>query len=668
MAYTRCGYALDIVKKLGAEPPGKPEDYVPWLEEAEATFGLSPVVIELVSQYLCAGGSVDTDEGHAAGLCAVFEHFRSGHASLRKEALLSILEKWCAVHGVDEGDEGKKASELCAWLSDIENNAYITDTLDCGRPLFFDRTRGAYTTPRMFQMQSRIAQEIGAHWLTEAERIEIDASDPDLKQANEAQIAAVRHFGHARLTVVTGGPGTGKTSMVVYSILKYGMRHILAKHGGEANFNINDKVILTAPTGKAAQRMKEAIREASQRLDDKALKSYFDQLDAKTIHRTLSFKPDSVSRYGEDEPLGAELIIVDEASMLALNMAYRLFEALSSNPSVRLVLVGDPEQLPPVDTGELLSNFTSDAPWDTPFYASLKKCRVHLNKNYRIQAIDENKCDNIYVVQGAVIRGDWASIEKVAPIQVSDIRWQDFEYCGDMSQMPMLIEAWVSRMISTYREAWQDDLKRALRHVYSLPEAMTEEERAFLDRVFRHLDSGYRVLTPVNQGSCGTVRLNALIGERLGVFRGERLSAGNLVMLTQNQYAMGHFNGETGLVIKMGPKQVLYAAFPSADGGGRYDFWPLDLIDTYLDLAFAISIHKSQGSEYAHGLILLPPTPSMLLTRNLLYTAISRTKRSATLLSKVEIFRLCVDTAIEHDLVLPDPACIRPLTNGEARS
>lgn len=646
MAYTRCGYAPGIFVSMGEAQPCKPEDDVPWLEEAEARFGLSPGVIELVSQYLCAGEGVDTDEVHAAGLCAVFEHFRSGHASFEQGALLSILEKWCEVHQVDQPVE-----KIYEWLSDIEGNDYMTDTPERRAPIYFDRTRAAYTTPRMFQMQSRIAKELEQHWLKAAETIEIDESDPDLKGANEAQINAVRHFGHSRLTVVTGGPGTGKTSKVVYSILKYGMRRILSRHGGEANFNINDKVILTAPTGKAAQRMKEAIRDASQHLCDKTLKSYFDQLDAKTIHRTLSFRPDSVSRYGEDEPLDAELIIVDEASMLALNMAYRLFEALSSNPRVRLVLVGDPEQLPPVDVGELLSNFTSEAPRTSSFYTSLKSCRVHLNKNYRIQAIDMEKSDNIYVVQGAVIRGDWASIQKVLPKGVDDILWQDFEYCDDMSQMASMLEAWVARMLSTY----EGNLRRALVHVYPLPELMTEAERAHLDGVFKHLDSGYRVLTPVNQGVCGTVRLNEWLGNRLGVLRGERLSAGNLVMLTQNQYEMGHFNGETGLVVKMGPRQVLYVAFPSSDGGGRYDFWPLDLIDTYLDLAFAISIHKSQGSEYEHGLIILPPQPSMLLTRNLLYTAISRTKRSATLLGKASIFRACVETKIEHDPVLPDP-------------
>ena len=646
MAYARCGYAPGILKSLDRAQPRMPDDYVPWLEEAEAMFGLSPVVIELVSQYLCGSGGVDTDDVHAAGLCAVFDHFWSGHASFEQRALLSILEKWVNVHQVD-----KEASVLFEWLSDIENNPYITCSPDEEAPIYFDRSRAAYTTPRMFQMQSRIARELDEHWLKATETIEIDASDPDLATANEAQIEAVRHFGHSRLTVVTGGPGTGKTSKVVYSILKYGMRHILAKHGGKADFDINDRVILTAPTGKAAQRMKEAIREASQRLNDKALKSYFDRLDAKTIHRSLSFKPDSVSRYGEDEPLNAELIIVDEASMLALNMAYRLFDALSANPHVRLVLVGDPEQLPPVDVGELLSNFTREAPRETPFYTALKSCRVHLNRNYRIKAIDRDKSDNIYVVQGAVIRGDWAAIQRVAPKGVNDIRWQDFEYCDDMSQMQDLLEAWVGRMLSTY----DGHLKKALNHVYPLPESMTESENALLDGVFRHLDSGYRVLTPVNQGVCGTERLNAWIGSQLGVLRGERLSAGNLVMLTQNQYEMGHFNGETGLIIKMGAEKTLYAAFPSSDGGGRYDFWPLDLIGTHLDLAFAITIHKSQGSEYEHGLIILPPKPSMLLTRNMLYTAISRTKRSATLLGKPSIFRICVDTGIEHDPVLPDP-------------
>lgn len=341
------------------------------------------------------------------------------------------------------------------------------------------------------------------------------------------------------LMVLTGGPGTGKTTTVEAIV--------------QAHEALELRVRLCAPTGRAAKRMSEASgREAS------------------TIHRLLEWSPatGSFSR-GADEPLDADLVLVDEASMLDLTLARALLEAIP--PTASLILVGDVDQLPPVGAGQVLRELI----------ASERAPVVRLDTVFR------------QAQRSAIVRGAHAILAGRVPPPTP----RGEKGPGDL----FLVRA-------DDADAIAERLAGTLRRI---PEAYGLDARRDV-----------QVLVPMRKGPLGTERLNALLQAELNPAsaRGAGLRAGDKVMQLRNDYEREVFNGDIGWVQRV-EDGVTYVAF---DSGLRS--YKADELDA-LTLAYASTIHKAQGSEFPAVVVVLHGAHSVLLSRALVYTAVTRARR-----------------------------------------
>ena len=617
MKYPRCGFAARIISEMTGEQSCHAHDAIDFLDQNET---LDEALVEYVTIVMQNAGC--HDEICAQTLCAMFEFFWSGHAGIAHHQMPDIFSRWMAAH-----EAQADVQKMIAWIERSDNPFIYGDN----RIIVYDRDRELYSTPQLLLMQQKLADQL-KFWVRPLEIPPEQVTSfqqklEGIEGLHPNQRAAIEHIWTSRLTVVTGGPGTGKTSKVVTTALQ--MAEI---------FGIgNDDVFLTAPTGKAAQRMADCLNNA---------------YEAMTLHRLLNLRPNARSPYRPGNALPAKLVIVDEVSMMALPLAETLFMALNPDDT-RLVLIGDPQQLSPVDVGEILSNFMKPDS-KKAFYRQLASCRVHLTKNYRVLNIDSVRKDNIYNVQQKVADGAWNALETISSKDASALSFEQFEYCANIEQTGDILKKWCRRICEDYRSAFHAELRSDAQNYPDL-ESFKQPDIERIERLYKHLDAGYRVLSSVNEGRWGADNLNAFVIREIGLGTG-RFPCGSLVMLTQNDYRIGHFNGETGIVVRMRRRETgnwaTMVAFPkssrqndaseSSTPNLSFDFEPIEILSSMIVPAFAMTIHKSQGSEYAHGLIILPPRDSLLLSRNLLYTAISRTREGATLVATRDVFKSCV--------------------------
>ncbi len=667
MAVADCEGHSDSIRRiiLGAAPEGRSDWGVFWAyAPAGGVMGEAAVCVRrLMARQDCE------DAVLAAALCAILSYLWSGHASVSFGSLPSIFaaqsDFWASQTGADAW-RGTITAQAMAERFAARKEAYVCQNADeaRGKLLHEDAHRRVYATPRM----ARIAREVSSNLKrffdedediidvsrhTVEERASFSDNSGEICRPHEAQTDAVISFCHHRLTVIAGGPGTGKTSMAVCQILRIAFE--------DAHIAPQD-ILLAAPTGKAAQRMQEAIRDVSRRLPVGALREKFDALKAQTLHRALSLRSGLLSPYASGEKLPVKLVIIDEVSMIELPLAAQLLTALDPKKT-RLVLVGDPNQLPPVGTGEILSGFAnceeiaSDDAEERMFYENMRNCAVTLTENFRAKNAPE-----IAEAQTAIAQGDFGGLRFCAsPKPVGEIRFSGVEYCSSMGQIDDILARWIETMRERYRQmagASGESLEEAVRMLGNY--ADSPEEKGVLERVFRLFDSEFRILSPVNAGVCGTKSLNRKMIARLMPGSKQDMPSGSLAMLMQNDYAINHYNGDTGIVLTLnrsGSKGegAQAVAFPSIGAGGKmtFEFFPLHSVKTSLEIAFAITVHKSQGSEYRRGLIALPPQKSPLLSRNMLYTAVSRTREGALLLAERAILEACVRNARTFDPRLP---------------
>lgn len=653
MGELRSGYAANILSEImGLDVPA--EAGSAFLDCATGG-GVAADVVMVVGELMRRRG--DVDDVLAAAMCAVLGHLWAGHASVYGRDLRQIFANWCAVCGSLVEAFGIAPGAMYDRLMRAEG--YVCrDLAEADGALLYVDGRDVYATPRLARMSRQISG-ILCNWIVDdaniiditKEEIEEKATYEDkgrICKPHEGQVDAVWAFCHRRLTVVAGGPGTGKTSMVVCQILRIAFENCGLKP---------QDILLAAPTGKAAQRMIEAISQAAATMTDSNLKLYFEQLEAQTLHRLLSLKRGKMSPYACGEKLAAKLVIVDEVSMVELPLAKLLFEAI--DPEVtRLVLVGDPNQLPPVGTGEILTNFVNDEDLsaysgdERIFYENLRKCTKVLTKNFRAAGAPE-----IVGWQEGIIAGAPEAAEKPAT-KVDALRFEGAEYCTEVTQLNSVIGKWIETMKAQFEADEKKSLEKAANGL--VWRYGKEMDLAELGSVFDFFDRGYRVLSSVNDGSYGVKRLNNRIKAALGLNPKYEFPCGSLVMLTENNYRINHFNGDTGIVVLReldvnGEKYAPLVAFPvlTKSGERTFEFFALETVAPMLQLAFAITIHKSQGSEYAHGLIVLPPQESMLLSRNLLYTAVSRMRRSVVVLGTRETMQACIGPVRRYDPLLP---------------
>ena len=412
--------------------------------------------------------------------------------------------------------------------------------------------------------------------------IEIEAAIRNIEkktemELDEHQVEAVKEAVRNGLLVITGGPGTGKTT-TINTIIKY--------------FELEGMdIFLAAPTGRAAKRMSETTG-----------------YEARTIHRMLELNGgmDTGSAAGfernERNPLETDVIIIDEMSMVDISLMYSLLKAVVAG--TRLILVGDVNQLPSVGPGSVLKDIIDSGAFHT----------VKLTKIFR-----QASTSDIIVNAHKINNGEEVSL---------DNKSMDFFFLKryDADKIINVTLQLIKQKLPKFVNATEYDIQ---------------------------------VLTPMRKGLLGVERLNGILqaymnpadkSKREKEYRGTIFREGDKVMQIKNNYqieweirtkfglcvdkGMGIFNGDTGIIEEINDfAEIMTISFDE----GRKVEYPFKLLEE-LELAYAVTIHKSQGSEYPAVVIPLLSGPRMLMNRNLLYTAVTRAKKCVTIVGDEQTF------------------------------
>ncbi|WP_425913725.1 exodeoxyribonuclease V subunit alpha [Pseudomonas sp. GWSMS-1] len=421
---------------------------------------------------------------------------------------------------------------------------------------------------------------------------------PDWQRLAAAQ--AVRR----KLAVISGGPGTGKTTTVVRLLAA-----LLEQPGCEYL-----AIGLAAPTGKAAARMAEAIRNAKAQLPvSEAIKAALPD-EARTLHRLLGSRGDSPQvRHHAANPLALDVLVVDEASMVDLALMAKLLDALP--PTARLILLGDKDQLCAVEAGAVFAELCEGRGFDAQAAADLQRITGQPVPVFEPASLLGDAV--VLLTHSHRFAGDSGIGELARRINGGDVS----------GTLNLLKEG--RRDLAWNAEPTPADLLYRLDQGYA--PYMAAAKSADAAAAFAAFNS-FRTLTAQREGAWGVAGINealeARIKRRSQVASRERWYVGRPVMVRQNDYALGLFNGDIGICLHT--EYGLRVFFEGEDG--YRPFAPARLPSH--DSAFAMTVHKSQGSEFAEVLLVLPEQPSPLLSRSLFYTGITRAKQ------KVEIWGL----------------------------
>ncbi len=443
-------------------------------------------------------------------------------------------------------------------------------------------------------------------------------------RADQPQRQAVRQAAGRALFVLTGGPGTGKTTTVLRMLLAMAHAHLTA-HGSMPSIR------LAAPTGKAARRLAEALREGGRKLRERLDATAAQRMDAlleapcDTVHGLLGASGDGRFGHHARAPLPADIVVVDEASMLDLALLHALLDALDEHTA--LVLVGDADQLASVDTGSVLADVVA-ALTDGP-------ALVRLRHSFRSQR-------ELAAINDAVRCGDTQSFGTA------------WNAAGAGAVRHALAD---ERDLSQRLRAWSLRLRKTL----SAAGAMDVHAAADAPSVTRALDGlkSCQLLCALREGPFGARAANAKLERLLGGAPEDAPGwfAGRTVVVLRNDGASGLANGDVGLCLCIADDQGesrLQVVFepggpPRADAAaGTPRVFDTDALPVH-ESAFALTIHKSQGSEYAHVAVLLPPQPGHpLLTRQLLYTALSRARLGVELWAEPAAVDACIARPLQR--------------------
>ncbi len=438
---------------------------------------------------------------------------------------------------------------------------------------------------------------------------------PDGTDGHDRHKAAAAAAVSRGLCVITGGPGTGKTTLVcrIMALLLEQEPHL--------------KIALAAPTGKAARRIEESIQRSLELMDcAPGIKAMIPH-EATTIHRLLGFSPGStLPRHCAANPLSADVIAIDEASMADLALMSYLVQALKEN--ARLILLGDKNQLASVQAGYVLGDICDVG--GSHAYSADFAGLVARTTGCAVPAGDEGGMQDSLVELTRTYRFSKDSAIFALGEAVNS---------GDISRSLEILHSGHGKDLSRQELPLPGELKRSLREI------VTKRYGSFLVSDDIHecfqLFETLRILSPVREGPYGVKALNRCVEEILqgaGLIEPGRLHYhGRPVLVTENDYTLKLMNGDIGLIVSDGDD--LRACFVARDGSVR-KISPLRL--PAHETAFAMTVHKSQGSEFENVLLILPERDSPVLTRELVYTGITRARGAIEIWAAMEIFSAAV--------------------------
>ena len=429
----------------------------------------------------------------------------------------------------------------------------------------------------------------------------------------EQALAVIR--GKQENLIVTGGPGTGKTTVIFFLLRELYLNSEKYLHA---------PLYLAAPSGKAADRMKESVEQsvgliaADEFETNFAVYNKMSNAESFTLHRLLGYRPgenkfvyNSENRFPENS-----VFVVDESSMIDLTLFADFLQALPH--SARVFLLGDAHQLPSVDAGAVLGELL-EAKAD-----STVKLTVSRRFNEKSAIGNLSKLDSS-LPHSFILPKDWNLREEVQLLNL-DTREKSADLQG-------ILEKWVKEYLDSFVQLASQ----------IVPNKPGQEE--LLERVW-NFASKARILSAERMGAAGVQNINAAI-ERLLLAKVNGLPACKIVMLNRNQSSFRLYNGDTGILCTAsnGEKYIMFK------GNKGFVFYPeYQFAPDVLESAFAITIHKSQGSEYDHVLMFLPARLGHpLLNRQIIYTGITRAKESVTIVATPETFKSACETVITRD-------------------
>jgi exodeoxyribonuclease V alpha subunit len=518
-------------------------------------------------------------------------------------------------------------SEKNAWWKGLRENDVVGHPGEY-KPLILDERSRLYLY-RYWDYQAKLANFIRSRTREVDESLDRTLLRQGLSrffpaqphEDSDQQKAAVFTALIRRFTVISGGPGTGKTTTVAKILA------LLLESGNAERLRIG----LVSPTGKGASRLEETIRKVKETLDcEDRIRNAIPE-EASTIHRLLGTIAGSpYFRHHEENPLPLDALIVDEASMVDLPLMSKLVQALPVQ--CRLILLGDKDQLASVEAGAVLADIC-DAGQPLPFSRnfahelqtmthckmdsekeyedapSMRDCIVYLTKSYRFKGDS-----GIAAVSHAVNHGDGErALSIIEDGGRKDIAWKDFKHLHDWARV--------------------------------LKERVVQGFGAFLkaaDPFDAFARSGdFRILCGLREGPYGVEAVNNMVERML---RDELLIKahgqwypGRPVLITRNDYHLRLFNGDMGIALPdPGAGDELRVFFQDSEGRLRR-FHPLRLPEH--EAMYAVTVHKSQGSEFDEILLILPDRDSPVLTRELVYTAITRARERVEIWGNADVFR-----------------------------
>ncbi len=561
---------------------------------------------------------------------ACSQALREGHSCLQLDEWANTVQ-WEHISEAGDRSGGYKFPLITDWDQHLSE---LSIAPACGHPLVYES--GRLYLRRYWQFEDEITQAIKKYSqevpfdhnrASEAlsmlfgERLDgHDEADIDWQKASVAN-ALGKQF-----SIVTGGPGTGKTTTVTKLLVA------LCEV-----FNAPFIIKMVAPTGKAAQRLTESIGNAKAVLrrqhsvSDTAWSSVPDE--AMTIHRLLGVIPRQHQfRFNESNQLTLDILLVDEASMVDLPLIARLFRALPDH--ARVILLGDSNQLPSVAAGSVLADI---APDPHPGYGPSNADQLARLTGYSLPVSKSTPVDYLTKLVKSYRFNDDGGIGRLAKTIIDGDVKGSWTLLNDSSE--------------EVRLSGQGDLSHWLKKLTDTHYLQVSRSKDVLLAIEQF--SAFRILAATRVGDRGVeainIEIDRMIKRHLGVSTNTLFYHGCPIMINENSYESGLFNGDIGIIWRH--EDRLQAAFTIGDGTIRW--LSLSRLPSF-ELVYAMTIHKTQGSEFNRIAIILPEYHSPILSRELIYTGVTRAKSELEIHCTKQVWSKCLQKRVSRNSGLFD--------------
>lgn len=543
-------------------------------------------------------------------LLLLLEMNGQGHVCIELERFAGKQLDQILTFGGDDNPLSFEFPQQRVWKKSLVESPLVTIALDEPAPLYIDADDRLYLYKNRMQEDrilfhlTRLNSEVPQYTLSHLQELIEKNRVSGTRRYTDEQLSAALRALQRNVAIISGGPGTGKTTTAALAM------HFIIESGSI------QQAALAAPTGKAAQRLSDSVRQAIEYMPLTERMKQQLSVPAQTLHRLLGYRRDGSYMYNEQSLLPYDLIVVDEASMVDQEMMARLLGAIATG--THLVLLGDRDQLASVEAGAVMGDMTR---------AAGKEGRSAITGSPLLSSDEKGLSGAVQFLTLNQRAREGSGIQELATA-IRDNQPDD--------AMEILLNPSYPG-VTLKERSWKrtDDIEEivalSLEDLSGLREGNSAEEAVAL------LPEAV-LLSPLRHGVTGANNLNRtcaqMVTGRKGTLEKEPLYSGQPRIITRNDYTLGLFNGDSGLLWEYDNRFY----FISQDGIRI----PYERI-RHSDIAYCLTIHKSQGSEYSKVRIVLPPVDSPFLTRELLYTAVTRARDSVELWGTSDIIRKMIE-------------------------